>query len=554
MTCATEVPAGGRFCLHCGSAVTDPGAMTLMLDEHEHGLLLRIVRRQLAREYDVERELGRGGMAVVYKAVDIELGRLVALKVLPPEIAHSHSVAERFKREAKLAASLDHPNIIPIYRVGQAGGVLYIAMKFIEGRPLDAMIESQGALPLSVVLTVARSAARALAVAHERGIVHRDIKSANILIDEDGRVLVSDFGIARAVEDPSMTAPGTVVGTPYFMSPEQCGARQIGPQSDQYSLGVVTFHMLTGIVPFYAETLPGIMHHHFYTPVPDLHASRPDLPAPLIAVVNRILAKKPEQRYATSRAMLEAIEEIPFSEFDRREGEQLLRALARGTAIPDVKSTALPPLASPVRLTPPSVPVQARARSGRPGLIAAAAACVAAVPILVIGAHWTGSDPSIEPRVAEAALIAPAVTVGMPAAGGTSEHASLPERVRANTQAADTNARRSAPHPAATIVLEQIRDEDALPPPPSPPAEQRSHSTESPGLVRIRAYPASAEILLDGRRLGTGVVIDSIVTAGPRRLSIRAAGFVDFDTTVTVVSGETLQLSGIELSPVATSP
>ncbi len=286
------------------------------------------MRRALAAEYDVERELGRGGMAVVFKARDKELDRPVALKVLPPELAPVATVADRFKREARLAASLDHPNIIPVYRVAQAGGVLYMAMKFIDGRSLDAVVADNGPLPLAVILTVLRAAARALAFAHDHGIVHRDIKGANILIDRDGRVVVSDFGIARAVESSTLTATGVMIGTPHFMSPEQCAGKAVGPQSDQYSLGIVAYQLLTGSVPFDGDSLPEILQHHWFTSPPDITLSRPDTPAALTAGVLRLLAKDPVERFASTNDLVAALESIPFPAADRAAGEARLRALA----------------------------------------------------------------------------------------------------------------------------------------------------------------------------------------------------------------------------------
>src|SRR5256886_15054314 len=178
-----------------------------------------------------------------------------------------------------MVAEIDHPNIIPVYRVGQIGGILFIVMKFVEGKSLDAILQEQGALSVPVTLHVLRAAARALAYAHACGIVHRDVKGANILIDSDGRVMVSDFGVALRSADVTLTADGTVIGTPPFMSPEQCAGRRAGPQSDQYSLGIVAFQMLAGSLPFHADTLAGVMHHHFFTPVPDLTLVRDDLPA-----------------------------------------------------------------------------------------------------------------------------------------------------------------------------------------------------------------------------------------------------------------------------------
>ena len=255
--------------------MTDPAAATAGSQPPAEELLAS-VRRALIADYDVERDIGRGGMAVVFKGRDKELERTVALKVLPPELAPVATVADRFKREARLAASLDHPNIIPVYRVAQSGGVLYMAMKYIDGRSLDALVAAQGALTLPVVLTVLRAAARAIAYAHDHGIVHRDIKGANILIDRDGRVVVSDFGIARAAESASLTATGIMIGTPHYMSPEQCAGKTVGPQSDQYSLGILAYQLLTGSVPFDGDSLPEILQHHWFTPPPDASIMRPD--------------------------------------------------------------------------------------------------------------------------------------------------------------------------------------------------------------------------------------------------------------------------------------
>src|SRR5580704_14682179 len=306
--CGTLVSANSKFCVACGQPVTNAEGSTLALGGTESERLLNTLKRGLAAEYDVERELGRGGMAIVYKAREIELDRPVALKVLPPELGPVGSVADRFKREARLAASLDHPNVIPVYRVGQAGGIMYMAMKFIDGKPLDAVLDAYGALPLPVILIVLRSAAAALAFAHEHGIIHRDIKGANILVDRDGRVVVSDFGIARAVESSSLTATGAMIGTPHFMSPEQCAGKPVGPQSDQYSLGVVAYQMLTGTVPFDGDSIPEIIQHHWWTQVPDASQARPDSPAALTAAVQRMLAKTPDNRFATTADLAAALD------------------------------------------------------------------------------------------------------------------------------------------------------------------------------------------------------------------------------------------------------
>jgi len=330
--CGTLVSANSKFCVACGQPVTSAEGSTLALGGTEAERLLATLKRGLAAEYDVDRELGRGGMAIVYKAREIELDRPVALKVLPPELGPVGSVADRFKREARLAASLDHPNVIPVYRVGQAGGIMYMAMKFIDGRPLDGVLEAYGALPLPVVLIVLRSAAAALAFAHEHGIIHRDIKGANILVDRDAKVVVSDFGIARAVESGTLTATGAMIGTPHFMSPEQCAGKPVGPQSDQYSLGIVAFQMLTGSVPFDGDSLPEIIQHHWFTPVPDWSLMRSDTPAALTVAVLRMLEKDPAKRFASTQDLVATLEAIRQTDADRAAGETLLRSMVRGTA------------------------------------------------------------------------------------------------------------------------------------------------------------------------------------------------------------------------------
>ena len=211
-------------------------------------------------------------MAVVFKARDKELDRTVALKVLPLELTPVPTVADRFKREARLAASLDHPHIIPVYRVGQAGGVLYMAMKFIDGQPLDAVVAAHGPLPLPVVLTVLRAAASAIAYSHEHGIVHRDIKGATSSSIGAGAWWL-DFGIARAVESATLTATGAMIGTPHFMSPEQCAGKPVGPAVGSVLAWDCRLPHVHRRRPFDGDSLPEILQHHWFTPAP---GSQPD--------------------------------------------------------------------------------------------------------------------------------------------------------------------------------------------------------------------------------------------------------------------------------------
>ncbi|MGH7679722.1 MAG: serine/threonine-protein kinase [Gemmatimonadaceae bacterium] len=379
--CGTNIPDGAAFCANCGEAVAQPAVATalseprpsLSLKPHVEGgadgNLLAMTKEHLGKDYRIDQELGRGGMAVVYKAVEIALERQVAIKVVPPDNANAGQAAERFRREAKLAASLDHPNIIPVYRVGQAGPLHFMAMKYVEGRAVDSIIEQQGALPIPVVIAILRYSAAGLAFAHERKVVHRDIKPANILVDKDGRVMVSDFGIARALEEVSMTASGMMIGTPYYMSPEQCGGQKVSPQSDQYSLGIMGFQMLTGEVPFLADSMVGVIQHHYMTPVPDILQVRAEVPRELLDVVYCSLNKDPHDRFSTTKDMATALENVPLNDNDREEAELLLKQLSAGKAIPKVRTGTLPPLA--LTISGPGPKVQPRPQTTpRPRTIA----------------------------------------------------------------------------------------------------------------------------------------------------------------------------------------
>src|SRR4051812_24661765 len=367
--CGTANADGSAFCANCGTGLSSTGAVATAEASTQAGIppvvmepggdeLLEKVRQHLGGDYAIDKELGRGGMAVVYKGTERALERIVALKVVPPESANAGQAAERFRREARLAASLDHANIIPVYRVGTAGPLHFMAMKFVEGRAVDAIIESQGALPISVALAILRYSAAGLAFAHEKKIAPRDIKGAKILVDKDGRVMVSDFGIARALEEVSLTASGMVIGTPYYMSPEQCGGQKISPQSDQYSLGILGFQMLTGEVPFNADSMVGVIQHHYMTPVPDIRAVRSDVPQELLDIIYCSLNKAPEDRFTTTKEMAIALDNVPQTDAEREEAEKVLRELSSGKSIPKVRTGTLPPLN--LTISGPSAPVVPR--------------------------------------------------------------------------------------------------------------------------------------------------------------------------------------------------
>jgi eukaryotic-like serine/threonine-protein kinase len=252
--------------------------------------------------YKIVRKLGTGGMANVYLAEDQELGRRVAIKILDDRHASDDQFVERFRREAQNAAGLSHPNIVSIYDRGEAEGTYYIAMEYLDGRSLKELIVSRGPAPINVAIDYTRQILAALRFAHRNGIVHRDIKPHNVLVDSDGRLKVTDFGIARAGAS-EMTEAGSIVGTAQYLSPEQAKGTAVDARSDIYSAGVVLYELLTGKVPFTGDTAVEIAMRHL-SAVPEPPSSlREDVPHELDMVVLRALAKDPEDRYQTAEEM-----------------------------------------------------------------------------------------------------------------------------------------------------------------------------------------------------------------------------------------------------------
>src|SRR5437764_11323873 len=261
-----------------------------------------VLSKEFDRRYLIVRKLGSGGMADVYLAEDKELGRQVALKLLNERHANDEQFVERFRREAQSAAGLNHPNIVSIFDRGYAEGTYYIAMEYLEGRSLKELLVRNGPTPIPVSIDYARQILGALAFAHRNGVVHRDIKPHNIVVGGDGRLKVTDFGIARSGAS-QMTEAGSIVGTAQYLSPEQARGAPVDPRSDLYSLGIVLYEMLTGLVPFTGDTPVEIaMKHLSEIPEPPSEL-REEVPHDLDAVVMRALAKEPEQRYGSAEEM-----------------------------------------------------------------------------------------------------------------------------------------------------------------------------------------------------------------------------------------------------------
>jgi eukaryotic-like serine/threonine-protein kinase len=270
--------------------------------------------RMLAGRYEVGRLLGTGGMAEVYEGHDRLLARRVAIKILLAQYAHDPAFLARFRREAQAAASLSHPNIVGVFDTGSEGDTWFIVMEYIDGRTLKDIIRAEGALYWTRAAEVAADVAGALAVAHARGIVHRDVKPGNVMLTTEGKVKVMDFGIARATAVPSITQTSAVVGTAQYIAPEQAQGLEVDARSDVYSLGCCLYEMVTGQVPFTGPTPVAIAYRHVREDPTPPRALNPDVPVPLERVCLKAMAKRPEDRYQTAAEMQRDLERVRVGE------------------------------------------------------------------------------------------------------------------------------------------------------------------------------------------------------------------------------------------------
>ncbi len=310
--CSTPVPENATFCHRCGSALSDPESRAAAVEgtnETREQQIERLLRAETGGEYEIEKLLGRGGMALVYLAKEVHLDRKVAIKVLPPDLTFGHGV-ERFKREAKTAAALDHPHIIPIHRIASGGKLFWYTMKYVEGHSLEDFLKQHERLSLERTIEILTPVADALDYAHENQVVHRDIKPANVILDERNRVTVADFGIAKALTEATLTASGSVIGTPYYMSPEQGMGKAVSGASDQYSVAVMAFRMLSGVVPFDGDSAIDILHKHCKEPPPPLSRLNADLPRYVYMAVDKALSKSPDARFSSVTAFARGLKAL----------------------------------------------------------------------------------------------------------------------------------------------------------------------------------------------------------------------------------------------------
>lgn len=406
--CGGNLMPGDRFCGSCGSAAPEAGESELLVELQEATL----------GDLDIKGILGRGGMGLVFLAHDISLNRKVALKVLPPDTLQGDAAVERFRREARIAAALRHRNITSVYGLKETTRLVFFVMEYVEGRTLDAILRDESRLPIDIVQTVIHDTASALSYAHRREVVHRDLKPGNLIVDGEGMVMVTDFGVAKLTTARGLTQTGSTVGSPKYMSPEQWSGNATG-QSDQYALGCVAYELLTGQTPFEGETVAELMKQQLFDPPRPVGELRQDCPPALADGVMRMLRKDPTERWPSLDGALQAMEIGPVSA-DAPVRERLAKLAKRGhdvRALPKTPRTPIP--ASTVRLKKAPAPGEAAPGKGR--LLWAAVAVV----LVAVG---IGGYLLLKPR-GSASSAGPAVETidfaGAPAQLGVGERAQL---------------------------------------------------------------------------------------------------------------------------------
>ena len=298
---------------------------------------MTVIGTLISERYRLEEKIGSGGMSSVYRAFDPTLERWVAIKLMHRDISNDPDQLERFRREARAVAQLNHPHVVTVIDAGEDDGAPYIVFEYVEGETLKERIRRLGRLPVSEAVAYAIEIGRALESAHANRLVHRDVKPQNVLIDADGRAKVTDFGIARSLEAQGLTATGRVLGTTDYVSPEQALGHEVTGQSDIYSLGIVLYEMLTGETPFKADTQVAVAMKHVRDPLPDVQRRRPEISAALASVVERSTAKETQNRYPSVSQMVHDLEEVLAIEAARSgqatgEATTVLQSLSGDTA------------------------------------------------------------------------------------------------------------------------------------------------------------------------------------------------------------------------------
>lgn len=498
----------------CGADASDPtggDAQRAALKELFDSLQVAVEGR-----YRVTDMLGRGGMGAVFLAEDLRLGRRVALKVLRPELAEDPEFVHRFEREARIAAGLDHSNIVPVYSVEQVGKFHYFTMKYVSGKPLDQVLADEP-LPTDEARRILTEAAAGLGHAHQRGVIHRDIKPPNLMLDDSGRVLITDFGISKALRaEIQYTSTGQMVGTPNYLSPEQAQSLPVDGRSDQYSLACVGYRMVVGRLPFTADSVHALLYKHIHvTPVPARDARR-GVPDDLSDALERALAKDPAHRFPSMEEFAAAVSGEP-----RPPGMSPRPAPPRQAG----RRRVLVIAASIAALVVGAVSV-ARWHAGQPETadISAESRRGQAQPpqsILDTAVGTPPATPSVGSDTATAAITSsppPAPPPRAVADTGPNRTAKPPEPKRRPARPSGT-ARAGPPTPATTV------------PPPS-----------AAGYLTVNSTPYGT-VSIDGVEAGDTPVVGRELPPGQHKVRITREGFQPETTTVTITTGNEVRLS-----------
>jgi serine/threonine protein kinase len=510
LKCHTPLPDGSKFCYACGADVTGGGTMGASASATE-GLLQRL-QRLVEGKYKIERLLGKGGMGAVFLAHDLTLEREVAIKVLPPDISMDEHIVKRFQQEAKMSAKLDHTNIIPIYRVESEGGLNYFVMKYIAGTSLEDVLDQKQPLTIDYIQRVLWEAACALGHAHQRGVVHRDVKPANIMFDHDGRVMLTDFGISKALQAASgFTGTGMIIGTPHYMAPEQAKGGTVDGRADEYSLAVVGYRMITGELPYTGDSVHTILYKHIFEEVPSAAAKRSDTPQFLTAAISRALSKEPDQRFPTMEEFATAVwPEQPVAvpkagsagKAQRRPPPRQAR-----TATADAPTEVTNAPTTPIPRAGMKIPAGKKKQRSSVGMVVGALVVVAAVVGGYLAFGKKSEPPPPPPPQASLTPAPPPVAVPV-------------ETIRV------------APQPPAPRRGTDTRRQAAPPPAPAPVAAQ--------GSVSVNSNPPGT-LFLDGRDLGSVPVIEEPVSAGRHTIRVERAGFKTKTETIDVPANTTVR-------------
>ena len=510
LKCHTPLPDGSKFCYACGADVTGGG--TMGATSGIEGLQARL-QRLVEGKYRVERILGKGGMGAVFLAHDLTLEREVAIKVLPPDISMDEQIVKRFQQEAKTAAKLDHTNIIPIYRVESEGGLNYFVMKYIEGTSLEDVLDQKQPLPIDFIQRVLWEAACALGHAHSRGVVHRDVKPANIMFDHDGRVMLTDFGISKALQAASgFTGTGMIIGTPHYIAPEQAKGGTVDGRADQYSLAVVAYRMIAGELPYTGDSVHTILYKHIFGEVPRVSGKRVETPEFLSAAVSRALAKEPDQRFATMEEFATAVwPEQPVTASkpgterrQRRPPPPPARTARRVGADAPTEVTDAP--TTPIPRAAMKIPAARRKRSSV-GVVVSALVVIA---VGVGGYLALGRKSALPPSPA-------------PQAGPPVSPAPPPAPVETPAQPRRGTANRQPTAPSQT-------------PPPAPPPAAAARQ----GYISVNSNPPGT-LFIDGRDMGSVPVIEQPLSVGRHTIRVERAGYKTKTETIDVPANTTVR-------------